>query len=92
MLLKGPTTVIADPEGSTLVTTTGDQRLASAGTGDVLAGIIGALLAQGATPLHAAAMGAWIHGRAAERAPRHGMVASDLLTVLPEVLDASHLG
>ena len=92
VLLKGPTTVIADPEGSTLVTTTGDQRLASAGTGDVLAGIIGALLAQGATPVHAAAMGAWIHGRAAERAPRHGMVASDLLTVLPEVLDASHLG
>lgn len=92
VLLKGPTTVVADPEGSTLVTATGDQRLASAGTGDVLAGIIGALLARGAAPMHAAAMGAWIHGRAAERTPRHGMVASDLITVLPEVLDASHLG
>lgn len=92
VLLKGPTTVVAEPGGAALLTTTGDQRLASAGTGDVLAGIIGALLARGATPLRAAAMGAWIHGRAAERAPRHGMVASDLITVLPEVLDASHLG
>lgn len=92
VLLKGPTTVVADPAGATLLTTTGDQRLASAGTGDVLAGIIGALLARGIQPLRAAATGSWIHGRAAESAPRHGMVASDLLTVLPEVLDASHLG
>ena len=92
VLLKGPTTVVADPSGTALLSVTGDQRLASAGTGDVLAGIIGALLARGVAPMRAAVMGAWIHGRAAELAPRHGMVASDLITVLPEVFDASHLG
>ncbi|MEM7287152.1 MAG: NAD(P)H-hydrate dehydratase [Actinomycetota bacterium] len=92
VLLKGPTTVVASPDGAALVSATGDQRLASAGTGDVLAGLIGALLARGVDPFRAAALGAWIHGRAAELAPRHGMVASDLLTFLPEVLDASHLG
>lgn len=92
VLLKGPATVVAHPDGDVLVSTSGDQRLATAGSGDVLSGIIGALLAQGLDPFHAAAVGAWVHGRAAEVAPRHGMVASDLLTTLPEVLDATHLG
>ncbi len=92
VLLKGPTTVIADAAGDVLVTTTGDQRLATAGSGDVLSGIIGALLAQGMPPLQAAAAGAWLHGRAAEACPRRGMVASDVAAALPEVLDATDVG
>jgi ADP-dependent NAD(P)H-hydrate dehydratase / NAD(P)H-hydrate epimerase len=87
LLLKGPASVIAHPGGRVLVTTTGDDRLATAGTGDVLAGIIGALIAQGLAPFEAAATGSWIHGRAAHLAPRRGMIASDLLPLIPRVLD-----
>lgn len=86
VLLKGPTTLVADPSGAVLASTTGDARLASAGTGDVLAGCVGALVARGAEPLHAAAAGAFIHGRAGRRAHREGMVAGDLLAHLPAVL------
>jgi NAD(P)H-hydrate epimerase len=86
-LLKGPTTVVADPDGEVLVIAAGDARLASAGTGDVLAGIIGALLATGMEPLHAAASAAWIHGAAALLGPSAGFVAGDLLDHLPTVLE-----
>ena len=88
VLLKGPATVVADSDGTTLVVATGDQRLATAGTGDVLAGIIAALLAQGVDALHAAAAGAWLHGRAARLAPARGMVAGDIADHLPEVFEA----
>ncbi len=71
VLLKGPTTVVADPAGEARFVTTGDARLATAGTGDVLAGIISALLARGASALDAAAAGAWLHGRAGEPRPTH---------------------
>jgi NAD(P)H-hydrate epimerase len=86
--LKGPATVVADSDGTTLVVATGDQRLATAGTGDVLAGIIAALLAQGVDALHAAAAGAWLHGRAARLAPARGMVAGDIADHLPDVFEA----
>jgi len=86
VLLKGPTTVVADPSGAVRIVTSGDERLATAGTGDVLSGTIGALLAQGVAPLDAAAAGAWLHGRAARLGPRHGLVASDLLHLLPLAL------
>ncbi len=86
VLLKGPTTIVADPAGPTYFVSNGDERLATAGTGDVLAGVIAALLARGATPAHAAAAGAWLHGAAAQAGPRHGLVASDLLLELPGVL------
>jgi hydroxyethylthiazole kinase-like uncharacterized protein yjeF len=86
VLLKGPATVVADPDGEVLVVTAGDARLATAGTGDVLSGIIGALLAAGVPALQAAAAGAWLHGRAALLAPARGMVASDIADHLPEVL------
>ena len=86
VLLKGPTTVVADSSGEVLVSTTGDSRLATAGTGDVLSGIIGALLASGVPALRAAAVGAWIHGAAARLGPPVGLVASDLLDRLPTVL------
>ena len=86
VLLKGPTTAVAEPGGRVLVVTTGDARLATAGTGDVLAGIIGALLAAGVPAFHAAAAGAWLHGEAANRAPAIGMIASDIPDHLPELL------
>jgi NAD(P)H-hydrate epimerase len=87
VLLKGPTTVVAHPDGRALLSTAGDARLATAGTGDVLSGVIGALLAQGVPAFEAAASGAWLHGRAARRGPRRGLVASDVVAGLPVALD-----
>jgi len=87
VLLKGAATIVADPSGDALVVTAGDARLATAGTGDVLSGIIGALLASGMKPLHAAAAGAWVHGQAGRRGKRHGLVASDLPDLIPAVLE-----
>ena len=92
ILLKGPVTVVANPEGRCLVVANGDQRLATAGTGDVLSGIIGALLAQGIAGMEAAAMGAWIHAKAGQFLPERGMVASDLINVIPEALHATDMG
>ena len=88
VLLKGSATVIADPDGRVLVVTAGDDRLATAGTGDVLSGIIGAMLAQGVPAFEAAAAGAWIHGRAGRLGARRGLIASDLLALIPRVLDS----
>ena len=85
--LKGPATIVADPDGAVLVTTTGDARLATAGTGDVLTGVVAAFLAGGASPLQAAAGAAFLHGRAGAVGWRHGLVASDLLDRLPIAID-----
>ncbi len=87
VLLKGPTTVVADPGGRVGLSVAGDARLATAGSGDVLAGIIGALLAQGVAPWSAALAGADLHGRAAAHGPARGLVASDLLRGLVRVLN-----
>jgi NAD(P)H-hydrate epimerase len=93
VLLKGPTTVVAAPDGTVLISARGDARLATAGTGDVLSGVIGALLAQGVEPQRAAAAGAFLHGCAAELGPARGLVAGDVADRLPEawraVLEAS---
>jgi ADP-dependent NAD(P)H-hydrate dehydratase / NAD(P)H-hydrate epimerase len=86
VLLKGPTTVVADPDGRVLVCRAGDQRLATAGTGDVLSGIIGALLAQGCDPWWAAGLAAEVHGRAAMLGPAIGLVAADVAELVPAVL------
>jgi ADP-dependent NAD(P)H-hydrate dehydratase / NAD(P)H-hydrate epimerase len=86
VLLKGPTTLIASPDGWVNVVSAGDQRLATAGTGDVLAGVIGALLAQGLNTLDAASVGAWLHGTAATLGPRTGLVASDLPALVAAVM------
>ena len=87
VLLKGRTTIVAAPSGEVLVSIAGDQRLATAGTGDVLAGVIGALLACGVDPFHAAAGGAFLHGRAGALGWRRGLVAGDVVAHLPAVLD-----
>jgi NAD(P)H-hydrate epimerase len=83
VLLKGPTTIIASPDGDLLVSDSGDARLATAGSGDVLTGLIVGLLAQGVPPAHAAAAGAFLHGRAGDLAWRRGLVAGDLVDHLP---------
>ena len=82
VLLKGSATVIADPSGDALLVAAGDERLATAGSGDVLAGVIAAYLARGATPLHAAAAGAFTHAAALRGLPDDGIVASDLISGL----------
>ncbi|CCG42381.1 bifunctional ADP-dependent NAD(P)H-hydrate dehydratase/NAD(P)H-hydrate epimerase [Magnetospirillum molischianum] len=81
MLLKGPDTVIAHPDGRTRIVTDAPPDLATAGSGDVLAGIIGGLLAQGLPPFEAAASGAALHGRAGRLAGR-GMIAEDMMESL----------
>lgn len=89
VLLKGPTTVVAHPDGRVLLSTAGDARLATAGTGDVLAGIIAAGLVGGLDPLSAAGLGAELHGRAARLGPPVGLVASDLPDLVAAVLSRS---
>lgn len=85
---KGPTTLVAHPDGRVLATTTGDDRLATAGTGDVLTGVIAAFLARGIDPLAAAAAAAWVHGRAATAGRRVGFTASDLPPLVADLLAA----
>ncbi len=87
VLSKGPTTVVAEPGGEVRYVTAGDARLATAGTGDVLTGIIAALLAQGLGPLDAASFGAHLHGRAGALGSARGLVAGDLPDLLPLVFD-----
>jgi hydroxyethylthiazole kinase-like uncharacterized protein yjeF len=90
VLLKGRRTVIARPDGRTRVNTTGTSWLATAGAGDVLGGVIGALLAAGLTPYDAASVGAWLHGAAAVLASDGGpLVASEVARALPEVVRGS---
>jgi len=88
VLLKGPTSVIADPGGEVLLVDHGDERLATAGSGDVLSGIVGAALATGLEPLRAAACSAWLHADASRRAGRYGIVASDIVDSLPAAIEA----
>jgi ADP-dependent NAD(P)H-hydrate dehydratase / NAD(P)H-hydrate epimerase len=78
VLLKGSTTVVAHPDGRALLVAAGSPRLASAGTGDVLSGVIAALIARGLDAFEAAALAAHVHGRAAGLGLAEGLVAGDL--------------
>jgi ADP-dependent NAD(P)H-hydrate dehydratase / NAD(P)H-hydrate epimerase len=89
VLLKGPDTVIAAVDGSAVVNTHATRWLATAGSGDVLAGFIGGLMAQGVETLTAAAMGAWLHGEAGRRIGA-GLIAEDLEMQIPNILSALH--
>jgi NAD(P)H-hydrate epimerase len=92
VLLKGPYTVVAHPVGWLGVLPVATPALATAGSGDVLAGAIGGLLAQGLDPWAAACTGAWLHGEAGLACEREigtaGVIASDLLARLPAVMRA----
>ena len=89
MLLKGHHTVITDGV-STYINPTGNPGMAVGGSGDVLAGMITALLGQGIEPLQAAACGAWLHGAAgdlcAAEIGQYGMLPTDMVNVLPRLL------
>jgi ADP-dependent NAD(P)H-hydrate dehydratase / NAD(P)H-hydrate epimerase len=85
--LKGAYTVLYAPDGRRWINPTGNPAMATAGTGDVLAGVIGALLCQGLEPLQAAQFGIYLHGLAGDhvrdRLGYHGLIASDVLEELP---------
>jgi len=85
VLLKGSDTVVAAPDGRAVVNATGTPYLATAGSGDVLAGVIAGLIAQGMPSWEAAAAAAWLHGKTGE-ALGAGLIAEDLPAALPAVL------
>jgi NAD(P)H-hydrate epimerase len=93
VVLKGPGTVIAAPDGAVVINRTDGPALASAGTGDVLSGVIGGLIATGAAPFAAAATGTYVHGRAASAAGTGSeLIATDLIAALAPTLESLRSG
>ncbi|MCS7207170.1 MAG: NAD(P)H-hydrate dehydratase [Dehalococcoidia bacterium] len=96
VVLKGPFTVIASPEGNVRLSPFANPALATAGTGDVLAGAIAGLMAQGLHPFDAASLGVFLHGLAGEVARQEigdaGTIAGDLLPLLPRVIKGLKAG
>jgi NAD(P)H-hydrate epimerase len=90
VVLKGAGTVIATPEGTAFINTTGNPGMATGGTGDVLTGVIGGLLAQGCGPTEAACLGVHLHGLAGDLAAKEkgeaGLIAGDVIEKLPEAI------
>jgi len=88
VVLKGAGTIIASPGSDTYVNSTGNQGMATGGTGDVLSGVIGGLMAQGLPGLQASLAGVYVHGLAGDIAARQkgcrGMIAGDLIEALPD--------
>lgn len=92
LLLKGAPTLVVNQEGELWVNETGNPGMATAGSGDVLTGVIGALLAQGLPPFDAARLGCWLHGKAGDdfalnHSPQ-GLTASGLIQGLPDAFGA----
>ncbi len=93
VVLKGDDTLVADADGRVAVNRGGASALATAGTGDVLSGVIGAYLAKRMDPFHAACAGVFVHGTAGRLAAREigteGVIASDVISLLPRALSAA---
>jgi hydroxyethylthiazole kinase-like uncharacterized protein yjeF len=93
LVLKGVPTIIAAPDGNAFINQTGNPGMATAGTGDVLTGMIASFLAQGMAPQNASILGVYLHGLAgdiaAQKRGQHSLVASDIIKLLPFVLKAS---
>jgi hydroxyethylthiazole kinase-like uncharacterized protein yjeF len=92
VLLKGPTTVVASPDGRVLLAVAGTPRLATAGTGDVLSGVIAAFVARGVEAFAAAALAAHVHARSAQLGTSEGFVASELPDLVARWLDGARRG
>lgn len=94
IVLKGRYTAICAPDGRTFFNTTGNSGMATAGSGDVLTGVLTALLAQGYPPLHACLLGVWLHGTAgdcaAKKLTEESLNASDIVDFLPEAFMTLH--
>jgi NAD(P)H-hydrate epimerase len=92
VVLKGHQSLVAEPGGEVWVNPTGNPGMASGGSGDVLTGLLGGLLAQGFEPLAAAQLGVFVHGLAGDRAAselgQRGLRAGDLIAALPGALRA----
>ncbi len=86
-VLKGAGTIIASPDGEVYINHTGNSGMATGGSGDVLSGIIGSLLAQGASPINAAAAGVFLHGTigdfAAKKLGKISMLPTDMIDMIP---------
>ena len=90
LVLKGAYTVLADPDGRLFINPTGNEGMATGGTGDVLSGILGGLIAQGLSPSQAIKVGVYLHGLAGDLAASQkgntGMIATDLMECLPPAI------
>lgn len=86
-VLKGAGTIIASPDGEVYINHTGNSGMATGGSGDILSGIIGSLLAQGASPINASAAGVFLHGTigdlAAEKLGKISMLPTDMIDMIP---------
>jgi ADP-dependent NAD(P)H-hydrate dehydratase / NAD(P)H-hydrate epimerase len=95
VVLKGPGTVVAFPDGEVFINSTGNAGMATGGTGDVLTGVIAAFIAQGLSSHDAAVAGVYIHGLAGDIAARSGMIgmtAGDLLQAIPAAIQSLQTG
>jgi ADP-dependent NAD(P)H-hydrate dehydratase / NAD(P)H-hydrate epimerase len=96
VVLKGASTVVASPDGQAYINPTGSSSLATAGTGDILSGIIGGLLAQGLRPLDAACAGVYLHGRMGELTQAQigpsGSIATDFIDRIPQAFSSIQQG
>ncbi len=88
LILKGVPTIIGDPEGKTFINTTGNPGMATAGSGDVLTGMVAALLSQSMSPLDASILAVYLHGLAGDLAASekgmHSLIATDIIEKIPE--------